>query len=339
MDNIRIGDRDIGNGHPCFVIAEAGSNHDGKLEQAKRLIDAASEAGADAVKFQTFKAERLYNEFSSKDTVDMLSGIELRREWHKELMDHAEQQGIVFLTSVFDEESADFLDELGVLAFKIASAELNHIPLIRHIARKNKPIMLSTGMADEQEIRDAIDAVHSAGNESVALLHCVSQYPTEMADANLRAMLALRDRFQCPIGFSDHTRVIGTSIAAVAMGANVIEKHLTISRQLVGPDHSYAMEPDEFKRMIVGIREVETMLGDGSLEAPGLDVGAMSHKRAIYAARDIPKGTPLEKDMLMIVRPSPEGAIPPKKLDALIGRRTRADLRKGDPLTEGAVDL
>lgn len=339
MDSIRVGAREIGDGHPCFVIAEAGSNHDGKLERAKQLIDAASEAGADAVKFQTFKAERLYNEFSSKDTVDLLSGIELQREWHQELMDHAEQRGLVFLTSVFDEESADFLDELGIVAFKIASAELNHIPLIRHIARKNKPMMLSTGMANGSEIRDAIDAVRAAGNESAALLHCVSKYPTEMGEVNLRAMRTLKNEFKCPIGFSDHTMVIGASIAAVAMGANIIEKHLTMSRKLVGPDHPYATEPDEFKRMIARIREVEMMLGDGSLEPSGRNVDGMRHKRAIYAAMDIPEGTPLEKDMLMIVRPSPEGFIQPKTLDALLGHKTRAALRKGDLLTEGVVDL
>ena len=338
MDRIRIGDREVGDDSPCFVIAEAGSNHDGKLERAMQLIDAASEAGADAVKFQTFEAERLYNRFSSKDTVDMLSEIELKREWHRELMDHAERRNIMFLTSVFDEDSADFLDGLGIVAFKIASSELNHIPLISHVARKSKPMMLSTGAANEQEIRDAIDAVHAAGNENVALLHCISHYPTEMEEVNLRAMLALRDEFRCPVGFSDHTMVIGAAIAAVAMGANIIEKHLTMSRQLFGPDHSYATEPDEFKSMVVGIREVEAMLGDGSLESLNRNADAMRHRRAIYAAKDIPEGTPLEKDMLMIVRPSPNGFIQPKNLDALIGRKTRAALRKGDLLKEGVVD-
>ncbi|MBU1158553.1 MAG: N-acetylneuraminate synthase family protein [Candidatus Thermoplasmatota archaeon] len=339
MASIRIGDREIGDGHPCFVIAEAGSNHDGKLDQAKELIDAASDAGADAVKFQTFEAERLYNEFTNKDTVELLSGIELHREWHEELMNHAKHRKIVFLTSVFDEESADFVDGLGAPAFKIASAELNHIPLIRYVATKMKPMLLSTGMANESEIRDAVDAAHATGNASVALLHCISQYPTEVDELNLRAMLTLKTEFGCPVGFSDHTTIAGAATAAVAMGANIIEKHLTTSRKLAGPDHSYATEPDEFGKMVLGIREVERMLGDGSLEPSGRDVVTRLQRRAIYAAEDIPKGALLERGLLMIVRPAPEGAIPPKRFETIIGRATKRALRKGDLLTEEVVDL
>ena len=338
MEPIRIGDREIGDGRPCFVIAEAGSNHDGKLEQAKRLIDVAADAGVDAVKFQTFKAERLYNESSSKSTVDLLARIELKRDWHGELMEYAKQRGLVFLTSVFDEESADFLEGLGVEAYKIASSELNHVPLIRHVASKNKPMIISTGMANASEIRDAVNAARAAGSGGLALLHCIPQYPAEAREANLRAMLTLRHEFDCPVGFSDHTLTAFASTAAVAMGANIVEKHFTISRKLAGPDHSYAMEPDALKAMVSEIREIETMLGDGSLEPSGRDVESRLHRRAIYAAKDIPRGTVLEREMLMIVRPSPDGFMPPKMLDAIIGRATKVDLKRGDLVTDGVVD-
>jgi len=339
MNRIRIGAKVIGDGHPCFIIAEAGSNHDGKLSRAKELIDAASKAGADAIKFQTFTANKLYNEIKNKKTVDLLSRIELHKDWHRDLLDYAKRRGIDFLTSAFDEESADFLEKLGIPAFKIASCELVHIPLIRHIARKRRPVILSTGMANEREIRDAVEAVYATGNRHVVLLHCISQYPTETRDVNLRALLALKRKFRCPVGFSDHTTTIGAPIAAVAMGANVIEKHLTTSRNLVGPDHSYALEPNEFKAMVAGIREVETMFGHGDLNPSKSELRARDGRRAIYAASNIPKGTRLKKEMLMIVRPSPKGAIPPKYLDLVIGRTTMRDLREGDLLRKGVVDL
>ena len=339
MNYIRIGAKEIGDGYPCFVIAEAGSNHDGKLGRAKELIDAASKAGADAIKFQTFRANRLFNEVKNKETVDTLARLELRGDWYKVLMAYANRKGIEFLASAFDEESADFLEELGVPAFKIASYELVHIPLIKHIARKKKPVILSTGMANEREIRDAVEAVNITGNRQVVLLHCVSQYPASAKDVNLSSILTLRKRFACPVGFSDHTTTISAPVAAVAIGANMIEKHLTTSRKLIGPDHSYALEPREFKAMVAGIREVETMLGTGDLVPTKAELGEREWRRAIYAATDIPKGTKLKKEMLMIVRPSPKGAIPPKDLDRVIGIATKQDLRKGDLLRKRVVDL
>jgi N-acetylneuraminate synthase/N,N'-diacetyllegionaminate synthase len=339
MNRTRIGAKEIGDGSPCFIIAEAGSNHDGKLSRAKELTDAASKAGADAIKFQTFRANRLFNEVKNKETVDTLARLELRGDWYKVLMAYANRKGIEFLASAFDEESADFLEELGVPAFKIASYELVHIPLIKHIARKKKPVILSTGMANEREIRDAVEAVYATGNKQVVLLHCVSQYPAATKDLNLRSMLTLKKRFACPVGFSDHTTTISAPVAAAAIGANMIEKHLTTSRKLVGPDHSYALEPTEFEAMVAGIREVEAMLGAGELVPTKAELGERDWRRAIYAARNIRKGTKLKREMLMIVRPSPKGAIPPKDIDRIVGRATKQDLRKGDLLTKGAVDL
>jgi N,N'-diacetyllegionaminate synthase len=338
MNRIRIGDKDIGDGCPCYVIAEAGSNHDGKLDQAKELIDVASRIGADAVKFQSFTANRLYNAKSSKETVELLSEIELRVEWHRELMDHAKRNGVEFLTSVFDENAADFLEDLGMPAFKIASAELNHIPLIRHVARKGKPVILSTGMAYEEEIRGAVNAVLEVGNEGVALLHCVSRYPTESEDVNIGKIRALRRSYACPVGFSDHTRGATAPIAAVALGANMIEKHFTLSRELKGPDHSYATEPDEFEDLIVQIRTVEEMMGSEELKPTNSELETRHHRRALYAATDISKGTSLREDMIAIVRPAPDGAILPKDIGRVIGRKTATDIKKGDLLTDGALD-
>ena len=338
MNRIRIGAKEIGDGNPCFIIAEAGSNHDCKLSRAKELIDVASKAGADAIKFQTFRANKLFNEVKNKETVDLLAKLELREDWYKVLVAYANRKGIEFLASAFDEESADFLEKLGVPAFKIASYELVHIPLIEHVARKRKPVILSTGMANEREIRDAVEAVNATGNKQVVLLHCVSQYPASTKDVNLNSILTLKKRFGCPVGFSDHTTTISAPVAAAAIGANMIEKHLTTSRKLVGPDHSYALEPREFEAMVAGIREIEAMLGTGYLVPTKAELGERDWRRAIYAARDIPKGTKLKKEMLMIVRPSPKGAIPPKDLNRVLGRATRQDLRKGDLLTKGAVD-
>jgi len=339
MNYVRIGEKEIGDGDPCFIIAEAGSNHDGKLSRAKELIDAASKAGADAIKFQMFKANRLFNEVKKKETVDSLAKLELREGWYEDLKNYSERKGLDFLVSAFDEDSADFLEELGVSAFKIASYELVHIPLIQHIARKKKPLIISTGMAVEREIRDAVAAVYATGNKQIVLLRCVSQYPAETRDANLKSIMTLKRKFKCPVGFSDHTATINAAVAAVAMGANMIEKHLTTSKKLIGPDHAYALEPDEFQAMVAGIREVESMLGAGDIAPTKAEIAERDWRRAIYAARDIPNGTRLKREMLMVVRPSPKDAIPPKDLDKVIGRVTRQDLRKGDLLTKGVLDL
>ena len=338
MKRIRIGDKDVGDGCPCYVIAEAGSNHDGKLDQAKELVDIASDIGADAVKFQSFTADRLYDAKGSKETVDLLSEIELRREWHAELMDHARRKEVEFLTSVFDENAADFVEGLGMAAFKIAAAELNHLPLIRHVASKGKPVVLSTGMAYEEEIRGAVDAVLETGNEKLALLHCVSRYPAEPEDVNLHKMLALKRLYEYPVGFSDHTMGTTAPIAAAALGANIIEKHFTLSRDLKGPDHSYATEPDEFEELIVQIRTVEEMMGSEELKPADSELETRFHRRALYAAMDIPKGTSLREDMIVIVRPAPDGAILPKDIGRVIGRKAAADIGKGDLLTDGALD-
>ena len=258
---IKIGNKSVGEGEPTFIIAEAGSNHDGKLEQAKKLIDIAAESGADAVKFQTFKADKLFNKVKNKEIVDKLEILEVHKDWYEELLYYTDKKGLIFLSSAFDEDSADLLDSFGIAAYKVASYELTHLPLLEYIAKKNKPMILSTGMANESEVKEAVECIYSAGNRQVIILHCVSQYPAEPENVNLKSLLALKRIFDCPIGFSDHTETIYAPIAAVALGATVIEKHFTLDKSLPGPDHAYALEPDELKQMVTGIREVERMLG------------------------------------------------------------------------------
>ena len=324
MRKIKIADRIIGNEEACFIIVEAGSNHNGSLEQAKKLIDIASESGADAVKFQIFKAEELS---ADEKTQRMLKEFEFRREWVKELNDYAKRKNIMFLATPFDLEAVDLLDEINAPAFKIASGDLTDLPLIKYIAEKGKPIIQSVGLGSLEEIREALDVIYSTGNENVALLHCVVNYPTRPEDVNLNVIKTLK-QFHVPIGFSDHTMEISVPIGAVALGASIIEKHFTINRNLAGPDHHYALEPGELKAMIRGIRDVERALGSeeiiGDLERKG-------PKRSIYAKVDIHKGATITKDSLSILRPAV--GIAPKHIDKIIGKKARTDIKAYEPIT------
>lgn len=335
----KVGNKFVGEEEPTFIIAEVGSNHDGNLQQAIRLIDIAAEAGVDAVKFQAFKADKLFNKVKNKDTVDKLEKLELPEEWYKELFDYTGKKGLIFLASVFDEDSADLLDNLGIVAYKVASYELTHIPLLEYIAKRNKPIILSTGMANESEVKEAVECIYSAGNRQVVILHCVSQYPAEPENINLKSLLTLKRIFDCPIGFSDHTETIYAPIAAVTLGAKVIEKHFTLDKSLPGPDHAYALEPEELKQMVTAIREVEKMSGSEEIKPAESEINERKWRRAIYAARDISKGTVIAKEMLMIVRPSPEGSIAPKYFKELLGKKIKKEIKEGDFLTKEMVDL
>jgi N,N'-diacetyllegionaminate synthase len=337
MHGIAIGNKKIGEGEPCFIIAEAGSNHNGSMEQARRLIDCAADSGADAIKFQSFKAGKLFNEVKNKNVVDVLEKIELREDWYKELIGHSLKKGIMFLSSAFDEGSADLLDRLGVPAHKIASYELVHIPLLEHVAKLNKPMIISTGMANENEVKNAVDCVNEAGNDQVVLLHCVSQYPARSENLNLRSIATLKKKYDCPAGFSDHNDTIYASIAAVALGANVIEKHITISRLLPGPDHHYALEPAAFKEMVNGIREVEKMPGNEQIMPAKCEISERRWRRAVYAARDIPAGSTIVKDMLMVVRPAPEGSLAPEHFKYVLGKKIKYRVEKGSFLTKDMV--
>src|SRR4029079_1682290 len=316
MDVVRIGDREVGGGAPVYVIAEAGSNHDRNLDQAKRLIDVAAEGGADAVKFQTFAADRIVAETTTrakylddllppdKTMSDLFRELELPREWHAELFRHATDAGLDFLSTPVDVEGGDLLDDLGVKAFKVASYELWHLPLIREVASRGRPIICSTGMADLADVQDAVDTVAATGNDQLILLHCVVNYPPPFSDLNLRAIETLRQAFHVPVGYSDHSSGITAPIVATALGAAVVEKHYTLSRDLPGPDHRFAIEPDELSAMVRGIRDAQAALGSGikRMAAAEADVDVTA-SRSLFAARDLAEGTVLSVDDIAVLRP------------------------------------
>jgi N,N'-diacetyllegionaminate synthase len=330
-----IGGRQIGSGAPCFVIAEAGANHNRDLDLAKALIDAAAEAGADAVKFQTYTGADLYSsrtpqfEYLKDDRPiqEILDAAALPREWQPELAEHARRRGILWFSAPFDHAAVDSLAEIGVPAIKIASFELVDLPLIRRAAGTGIPLIISTGMATYGEIDDALGAVAEAGGEHVALLRCASLYPSPPEIINLRAMATLRSAFGVPVGLSDHTTGISVAAGGAALGMELIEKHFTLDRAMRGPDHAFAIEPDELAAMVRSIREVESALGNGRLEGPSeLERKEMytNARRSVIAARDIPAGTVISPDMLTVKRPG--YGIPPKHLDVVVGRTARVDI-------------
>jgi N-acetylneuraminate synthase len=343
MKTVEIGNRAVGPGHPGFIIAEAGVNHNGSVEMARHLIDVAAEAGADAVKFQTFRAEALVTASSPKaeyqlqttskqeSQLDMLRRLELSRPAHRELQLYCHQRKISFLSTPFDESAVDFLDQLGVPAFKISSGDVTDIPLLEHVARKGKPVILSTGMSDIEEVRGAVQMIRAGGCDLV-LLQCVSNYPANPADVNLRAMQTMATEFDVPVGYSDHTTGIEVALAAVALGACVIEKHFTLDRDLPGPDHKASLEPSELAHMIEGIRKVEAALGDGrKARAASESDTARAARRSLTAAQEISAGTRLTRDMIAIQRPGT--GLSPALLSSLVGRTLRIDVHAGSLLS------
>lgn len=301
-----------------FIIAEAGVNHNGSIELAKKLIDVAAESGADAVKFQTFKTENLVSKGAEKaeyqkettdaeeSQFDMIKKLELDILTHKELIAYCDTKEIMFLSTPFDHDSIDMLCELNLEIFKIPSGELTNLPYLRHIGRLNKEIILSTGMADIGEIEDALDVLTDAGTpkSKITVLHANTQYPTPMEDVNLKAMVTIGQTFDIKYGYSDHTLGIEVDIAAVAMGAVVIEKHFTLDKNMEGPDHKASLEPSELNAMVKAIRNIEKALGSGikkpsQSEKPNMEIA----RKSIVASRAISKGELLSEENLAVKRP------------------------------------
>ncbi len=328
----------------CFVIAEAGVNHNGDPETALALVDAATETGADAVKFQTFRAEELVNRDAPKaayqvettgtadSQFDMLRRLELDKHVYPGLQSRALERGIFFMSTPFDEYSVDFLDGLGMEAFKVGSSELTNLELLRHIGARGKPVLLSTGMGNLEEVELAIDALGAGGAEDIIVLHCVSNYPTDPKDVNLRAMQTMADAFGIPIGLSDHTMGNEVAIAAVALGATVIEKHFTLDCQQDGPDHRVSLDPDGMRRLVDGIRNVEAALGDGvKRPAPSeADVAAVA-RRSLIVAVDLPAGAKITPDVLVVRRPG--SGLPPSAKSKVVGRTLRVAAEAGTLLS------
>ncbi|OIQ12540.1 N-acetylneuraminate synthase [Neomoorella thermoacetica] len=328
-----------------FIIAEAGVNHNGDLQLARKLVDAAVEAGADAVKFQTFKAEEVAtpgaeraqyqkDNMPEKDEsqLEMIKRLELSYAQFRELYAYCRQKGIIFLSSPFDQESIDFLAELGVPYFKIPSGEITNYPFLRRIAGKKRPVILSTGMATLGEVEGALQVLREAGATDITLLHCTTSYPALPEEVNLRAMLTMKQAFALPVGYSDHTIGIAVPIAAAALEAEVIEKHLTLDRNLPGPDHRASLEPGEFKAMVVAIRQVEKSLGDGiKRPAPGELAVMSAARRSLVAVRDIAAGEIITESCLTAKRPGT--GIPPNLWDLVVGRQARRDIAAGSILS------
>lgn len=338
MKEIQIGNKFIGEDEPCFVIAEVGSNHNRDFNQALNLIDVAVEAGADAVKFQTYSAEHLYskNTFKintkAKESIwDIIKRIEMPSHWHSDLAEYCAKKEIIFLSTPFDIQAVDQLEGINMPAYKIASFEIVHLPLLTYIAKTGKPIILSTGMADLADIEAALEVIYQQGNKDVILLHCVVNYPPQYADLNLRAMKTIRQAFQLHVGFSDHTLGITSDIAAVALGACIIEKHFTLDRDLSGPDHPFALEPDELKAMIQAIRDTEKALGS-PIKKPTMAEKEthQSGRRSLVAICPIPKGTIITKEMIEVKRPGL--GIQPKFIDIVVGREARKDIEQDNIL-------
>jgi N,N'-diacetyllegionaminate synthase len=341
---LAIGKHKVGEGQPCFLIAEAGVNHNGRLDLALKLVDAAADAGADAVKFQTFQADELVTadapkaEYQAANTgtagsqLEMLRKLELQPGWHKEIQARCRKRGLIFLSTPFDEKSADLLDELKVPAFKVSSGDLTNLPFLKHLAQKRRPMILSTGMATSDEIHAALGAVREVGHTQVALLHCVTRYPADPSEMNLRVMSTMAHEFQVPIGLSDHTLGIEVSLAAVALGARVIEKHFTLDRTLPGPDHKASIEPAELAALVRGVRNVEAALGTGDKKPSGYELEiAKVARKSLVAACDIPAGTPVKREMIAIKRPGT--GLAPGWLEKVVGRAARRSIRAGSVLS------
>lgn len=332
---------------PILIIAEAGVNHNGDPRMAKRLVDAAKECGADAVKFQTFKAEKIASRYASlaayqrksvegDSQLEMIRRLELDEKAHLELFRHCYRSGIQFLSTPFDEESADLLERLGVKAFKLPSGEITNKGLLEHVARKRKPILLSTGMSTLAEVRAAVGWISALSRAALTLLHCVTEYPAPVGEINLRALHTLRKEFGLPVGYSDHTMGIEIPAAAAALGAAVIEKHFTLDRSLPGPDHKASLNPVEFAAMVRTIRNVEAALGDGvKRPAPCERKNMLIARKSLVAAGDFGRGHRLRREDLAVKRPGT--GIPPADLGRTLGRTLRRAVREDEVLTWGLL--
>jgi len=334
--DILIGQRVIGSGSGVFVVAEIGINHDGSLSQAEKLIDAAADSGADAVKFQSYRVDHLLipsreryaqQTDGAESAYQMLRRCELSWEDQKELKRHADNRGVLFLSTPFDEESADFLDSIGVPVFKIASADITHVPLLRHIASKGKPILLSTGMSFLSEVADAVYNIRSAGAQEILLMHCVSAYPASAQQMNLRALQTLESYFELPVGLSDHSEGILLPLVAVALGAVLIEKHFTLDKNASGPDHKASLDPRDLKLLVQNLRNVEVSLGDGRKRPSDVEEESrLFGRRSIVAAVDIRAQESIARWMLDFKRPG--SGLEPRHWEKVIGMKARRNIGK-----------
>lgn len=339
MKRIKIGTRWIGEKDPCFIIAEAGSNHNGSLDNARRLIDVAADAGADAVKFQCFKAEKLYTRAAgasdylkdSRSIFDIIKSMELSEPWIPALADHCRSRKVEFLCTPFDEEAVDMLDP-WLPAIKIASYEITHLPLVRYAAQKKKPLIVSTGAASLAEVRKAVDTIRQTGLEDIILLQCTARYPVSLPAINARALVELQKTFGTWAGLSDHSREPAVApVVAVSLGARVIEKHFTLDNRMDGPDHKFSVEPEELKLMVRMVRDAECALGHGRKEI--LPEEAELHafaRRSIFVVRRIDPGDRLTRENVRVLRCGKKGfGLSPEEFDHVLGKLATHEILEG----------
>jgi len=344
-----LGTRSIGPGFPCFIMAEAGVNHNGDLDRALELVRQAKMAGADCVKFQTFKAEELVTATAPKadyqlkvtdpqeSQLAMLKKLELPKKDFETIKKACEKEGILFLSTPYCFSDIDLLNEIGVAGFKVASGQLTEPPFLAYMAGKKKPMILSTGMGSLNDIQEALDTIRKAGHPPVAVLQCTTNYPSSLSDTNLRAMPAMAGALQVPIGYSDHTIGQTAILGAVALGACIIEKHFTLDKHLPGPDHACSMEPADFKAMVAAVRDMEKTLGSDRKEPSAAEIqNAKGMKRSIVTAQRIPKGTRITAAMLTFKRPATGMA--PREFDRIVGQLAACDIPADTLLTSAMVE-
>ena len=337
-----INKNNISQGSPCFIIAEAGVNHNGDIKKAKKLIDLAHDAGADAIKFQSFNSEKLVapscrkaeyqvNEKNNESHLAMLRKFQLTKNETKKLFNYCKNKDIIFLSTPYDEENIDFLEKLNVPAFKVSSPDIVNVPLIRSIGKKGKPVIISTGTAELDEINFAVDIIEKTGNTSIIILHCISAYPTMISDVNLNVIRALIDLYDYPIGFSDHTMDIEISLAAVAMGACVIEKHFTLDKNDDGPDHASSLDPNELFNLVRYIRNIEKAKGDSKkvLTAEVLKNKEIG-ERKVFFIKDLNKGKIIKHEDITGLRNDIGVSI--KYYDSIVGKKIKTEVKSGDLL-------
>ena len=344
---IKIGNRYVGYGYPTYVIAEIGSNFDGSINKAKKLVSTAKRSGADAVKFQSFKTELLLskNGFKTKDTFQSrwpksvwqtYEDAEFPREWHKEIKQYCKKIEIDFFTSPWDFEAVDILSKLNVPAFKIGSGDITFDELLIYIGKKQKPILLATGASNIKEISHALNVLTSTGNNKILLLHSVVQYPSSINQANINAMIFLRNKFKLNVGYSDHSPGSTVALASVALGASVIEKHFTLSQKDKGPDHPHSMEPCSFKNMVKEIRSIEQALGDGKkIPQPEEKETRIIQRRGIWSIRQIKKGEKFTKENIMALRPA--FGLSADKLSNLLGKKAKKNYQEYSVISKNEI--
>ncbi len=332
------------------IVAELSANHNGSLDRALEIVHAAAEAGADAVKLQTYTADTITldcdNEYfkigpgtpwEGKRLHDLYKAAHTPWEWHAKLKEEAERLGMWFFSTPFDETAVDFLEDLGVPAYKIASFELVDIPLIEYAASKGKPMIMSTGMATEEEIKDAVDAVRGTGNNNITLLKCVSAYPAKPEDMNLATIPDIKERFGVEVGLSDHTLSNEVAVAAVALGAVMVEKHLTLARKDGGFDAEFSLEPQEFKSMVDAIRLTEKAVGAPTYGGTDSEAACKKFRPSLFAVADIKEGEPLTRENVRSIRPG--DGLPPKSYGELLGLKAARDIARGTPLSWDMVNM